>query len=104
MNTQIDPKDGLIVNLDKIIAQHPGLGRLERFRDLCSKNFMYQKLARKLTEAEFDDCVAFIEDNSDLDNNEFAHKLNRWKLDQLRSKHHTDMWALLTACNTGRTK
>jgi hypothetical protein len=70
--------------------------RLERFQTMPG-HLMYKKMMLRLTEDEFDQCVAFIEESEDLGTSEFADKVNRWKLDQPRTKHHTDMWALLLA-------
>ncbi len=74
--------------------------RLEKFRNFCHHPIQ-KKLARKLTEAEFDECVAFIEDHEHLDRNGFVFKVNRWKLDQPKTRNHVIMWNLLVQVAVG---
>ena len=38
-------------------------------------------------------------ENNHLSKDDFSLKVNRWGLDQPRSKHHTDMWALVSQSN-----
>lgn len=77
--------------------------RLEKFRSMA-EHVMHRKTMRRLSESEFDECVAFIEDHDHLDVNEFTLKVNRWKLDQPKTKHHTDMWALCLQSNVPERK
>ncbi len=74
--------------------------RLAKFRSFCS-HVIHKKQALRLSEAEFDECVAFIEDHADLSKDDFVFKVNRWKLDQPKTKHHTDMWSLVLQSAVG---
>lgn len=54
--------------------------RVQALQNLCSA-YPYKQKCKKLTEAEFDELVAFIEDNSELDHGQFMMKSRRWYLD-----------------------
>lgn len=74
--------------------------RLEAFKDRCQR-YPYAKLAKRLSEADFDRVVAFIEDNDHLAHLEFEYAVNRMFLnDKNRTKNYTIMMELLTVCNT----
>lgn len=57
-------------------------------------------LFAKLTEADLEQCRAFIRDRSSLDRNDFAKEVNRWMLDQPKPKNYTAMWALVSQANS----
>lgn len=59
----------------------PKFNRLEALKELVSA-YPYQQKARRLTEAEFDELVTFIEDHADLDHGHFMMKARRWYLDK----------------------
>ena len=73
--------DERVINLARL-AEHPH----------------YHKLMQRLTEAEFDGVIAFLEDHADLDRDAFTLKVNSFELDQPKSKHHAEMTDLLLAC------
>jgi hypothetical protein len=58
------------------------MNRLEYFRLRVGEHILYKRLALKLSEAEFDSCVAFIEDNDHLAHLEFEYAINRMFLDR----------------------
>jgi len=65
-----------------------------------SEHPMFSKLIRRLSKVEYGECLQFIDANDALDANRFAEKVNRWKLDQPKTKRHSDMWALVMQTNT----
>lgn len=74
--------------------------RLEALQIKC-KQYPYQKSAKKMTEAEFDQIIEFIEDNDYLGHLEFEYAVNRMFLNQLtKPKNWVIMTELLTVCNT----
>jgi hypothetical protein len=73
--------------------------RLEALRDRCQR-YPYQKRAQRLTEAEFDSMVAFLEDHESLDHLEFEYAVNRMFLDKEKPQHWGIIMDLLIACNT----
>lgn len=65
-----------------------------------SEHVMHHRMFKRLTAAELQLCRDFLRDNESLDRHAFAHKVNRWFLDQPnKPKHLTDMWALLIQAN-----
>lgn len=57
------------------------MGRIQAFQQLCTE-WNGKRLATKLTESEFDEVVAFIEDNDGLPFLEFEYAANRLHLDE----------------------
>ncbi len=79
--------------------------RLDHFRLRVSSHVLYQRLARKLSEAEFDQCVEFIEDHAHLDYLEFEYAANRMFLDRKdKPKNWTVMQELIMVSNGCRMK
>lgn len=74
----------------------PKSNRMKRFEELSSHP-MYYKLFDKLTDKERVMCRSLLMESEDLDDNEFAFKVNRWMLDQERPKNYSAMWALMMA-------
>lgn len=83
------------------------MNRVEALKELCG-SYPYVKAAKMITEAEFDETVAFIEDNDNLDHLEFEYKVNRWYLDSTKKpKNIAVMSWLLVSANTrakGKTR
>lgn len=83
------------------------MSRIQALQQI-SREFNGGKLAKKLTEAEFDEVVSFIEDHDQLPHLEFEYAVNRWKLDiPVRPKNLFTMHELALSANTrahGRTK
>jgi hypothetical protein len=73
--------------------------RLEALTIRCSQ-LPYKKVANKLSEAEFDKMVAFLEDNDHLGHLEFEYAVNRMFLDKDKSKNWSIIQELLCVCNT----
>lgn len=83
--------------------------RTSRFNNLALHPMLGRDF-KKLTLSEVLECHALLESLSDLDDQSFLLRLNRWKMDQpeKRSKRHAIQWGLLsqsveTQCNR-RTK
>jgi hypothetical protein len=73
--------------------------RLESLKDRVQQ-YPYKKSALKLTEAEFDEMVAFIEENDELGHLEFEYAVNRMFLSKKeKPKHAFIMMELLVVCN-----
>lgn len=70
--------------------------RLAAFRALANHAWHGRELAR-LKKSEREECEQFIIANDHLDSEKFQETLNRWKLDQLRTKNHSLMWGLVSA-------
>ena len=82
-----------------------GCNRMHRFNEL-SKHPMLGKDFKKLTLSEVLECHALIKNLSDLSDDDFLLKINRWKMDQpeKRSPRHGIQWGLMaqsieTKCN-----
>lgn len=98
----------ILVQIDQAIQlatacseEAPGaMTRLEAFRKICTE-WNGKRLADKLTEHEFDEAVAFIEDNDWLAFLDFEYAANRWYLDKpTRPKQLTAMIELVQSANT----
>jgi hypothetical protein len=72
--------------------------RVEALKSMV-QGYPYRNHAQKLTEAQFDTVVAFIEDNDTLGHLEFEYKANRWLIDNKEPKK-TIMWDLLVSANS----
>lgn len=75
--------------------------RLEKFKDRVANHPLYNRLANRLSESEFDRCVEFIEDHDSLDADAFERKVVRMHLDKDKSKNWTVIEDLLLMCNSG---
>jgi hypothetical protein len=73
--------------------------RLEALK-LKVQQYPYQKNALKLSEAEFDEMVAFLEEKDDLGHLEFEYAVNRMFLDRPKPKHFAIVQELLSVANT----
>lgn len=73
--------------------------RLQAFQDRIQR-LPYSKVAQRLTEAEFDEIVDFIEDHHDLNHLDFEHEVNRMHLDRPKSKNWAIVQELLVVANT----
>ena len=73
--------------------------RVEALRDRAANHILYKRLASKLSTAEFDQLVSFIEDNDELDQLAFEYKASRLFLDGPKPKHFSVMIELLHVCN-----
>lgn len=74
--------------------------RVEKLAQLCLHP-SYKKVARALTEAEFDFCVEFCEENADLEPLQFEDKVNRLFIDdKARPKNSSVICELLLPCAT----
>ena len=51
--------------------------RIDGLKDRCTNHYFYSRSAKKLTEAEFDRMVQFIEDRTHLNFGEFALAAHR---------------------------
>ena len=79
----------------------PFTTRLEALLDRTKNHPIYQKLGQRLTEAEFDRIVEFIEDHDQLGHLEFEYAVNRMFLDGApRPKNWGIIQELLTIVNT----
>lgn len=76
--------------------------RIDYFRDRCTNHYLYSKHAKKLSEAEFDECVDFIEEHDQLSHLQFEYAVNRYKLDQVKPKNHAIMLELLLVANCAK--
>ncbi len=65
-----------------------------------SSTLPYEKVVKRLTEAEFDLVVEFIEDHDRLGHLEFEYAINRMHLDRKKPKHWAIIEELLAVCNT----
>lgn len=72
--------------------------RIEALKQLCTE-FNGGKLARSLTEGEFEELIAFIEDNDDRDFLKFEQTVNRWHLDKKKPKNLFKMQELALSAN-----
>lgn len=73
--------------------------RIEKLKYLSSEDAWYKKLCLKLTEAEFDQLIEIIQDNDDLNNDQFTLLVNRYFLDKKnKPKNWTAMSDILLAC------
>jgi len=78
------------------------VSRAERFLSLKGHAWLGKDYA-KLSQKQLDECAAFLQQHSELTDNEFMHQLNRWKMDQpeARTKHYPLQWGLLSqSCET----
>lgn len=73
--------------------------RLEALRDRCQR-YPYQKNAKRLSEAEFDSMVEFLEENDHLGHLEFEYAVNRMFLDRPKAKNFAIIQELLSVANT----
>lgn len=73
--------------------------RIEALK-LKVKQYPYEKSAKKLSEADFDRVVEFIDDNDHLGHLEFEYAVNRMFLDKPKPKHFAIMQELLSVVNT----
>jgi len=64
------------------MAEHPMLG----------------KLIKKISAKERESCEQFLRINEDLNSDNFAHKCNRWMLNETRPKNYSAMWAIVSQC------
>lgn len=72
---------------------------MSRFDNLISieKNKYLSKLFDKLKKQEREMLLDFVMENDHLSKDEYAHKANRWFIDQkIKPKNHVDMWAIAT--------
>ncbi len=74
--------------------------RLVRFHSLKS-HLVIGVCFKVLGPKEIQACEAFINESTALDDNEFAHKINRWMLDWPKEKRPSSkkvsaMWALVS--------
>lgn len=77
------------------------MNRLSVFKEKCSTEFHCKKLALKISEAEFDLAVGFIEDNDHLGHLEFEYAVNRMFLDKPeKPKNWAVICELLMLTNT----
>lgn len=73
--------------------------RIVALREFCS-DFYGKKLALKVTEAQFDQVVAFIQDHDHLGHLEFEYAVNRMYLDKPKPKGWTEVMEMLLSANT----
>jgi len=73
--------------------------RVEALKEYA-KSYHGQRLCDRLTESEFDEVVAFIDDNEDLDHLQFEYAVNRFYLDQPKPKNFPVMQEILSSVNT----
>lgn len=73
--------------------------RIDAIKDLCER-YPYQKSARRMSEAEFDQMVAFIDDHNELGHLEFEYAVNRMFLDKPKPKSWAIVQELLIAANS----
>lgn len=73
--------------------------RLEAFISF-EKCPMRAKMIKKITEAQYIECVGFIEENDSLEPWAFEQKLNRWKMGEEKPKQFTYMWSLILEANS----
>jgi hypothetical protein len=74
--------------------------RAQAFQDRSQNHLLYKRLAKKLTSAEIEVCVDFIEDHSDLDVQEFERKASTLFLDNPEKPKNTNiMIELLQVAN-----
>lgn len=66
--------------------------RIDYFRLRTAEHVLYKRLALKLSEAEFDQCVDFIEEHDHLDHLQFERKINRLFLDR---EHKPKNWTII---------
>lgn len=78
------------------------MNRLEALTDRATK-YPYKKSAQRLSDAEFDLMVEFIEDNDHLGHLEFEYAANRFFLNgnysELKHSHKSIITELLIVCN-----
>ena len=72
------------------------MDRINKFKKL-KEHPMMGKDFKKLSSAEYMECITFLTFTDSLNRNEYCSRVNRWKLDQPneRTKNHTIMWSLL---------
>lgn len=75
------------------------MNRLDALKSRCQQ-YPYRKSAARLTEAEFDMLVAFIDDHDELGHLEFEYAVNRMFLNCSKPKNWTIIQELLTISNT----
>lgn len=73
------------------------MSRLEKFKKLKTHPYLGKDF-KKLKESEYNECIGFLESTEGYPRDVYVIALNRWKLDEVRSKNHTVMWSLLTEC------
>lgn len=54
------------------------------------------KLMAKITQEEWKECELFLKAHAGFSKAHFAMAVDKWKLDQPKTKNHSTMWALLT--------
>lgn len=74
--------------------------RLSIFRERCENHWQYRRLVKRLTEAEFDMIVDFIDDNDGLGHLEFEYAVNRMFLHADKPKNWSIIQELLLLTNT----
>lgn len=77
--------------------------RIEGLHQVC-RDLHGSRLAKKLTESEFDDLVAFCEDHEDLGHLEFEYAVNRWHLDQPNRPKNCFLMQELAICANVRAR
>lgn len=74
--------------------------RIDALKLFC-KGFHGFKLSCKISEAEFDEMIEFLEEWDHLGTIEFEHKINRWYLDNPnKPKHLFIMAEILMSANS----
>lgn len=77
------------------------MNRLDKFRVLRhSSNQYYLRLFKRLTQEEVAECERFLEKHEALDPHLFESALNRWKLNEPKTKNHGFAWAILCEINS----
>ncbi len=72
--------------------------RLTALQELCTA-YHYKRMAQKLSTAEFDKMIEFVEDFDDLGHLEFEYAVNRMHVCKPRTKNWAVIEELLMACN-----
>lgn len=76
----------------------PESPRIKALQELCVA-YHYGKLASKLTSAEFDKMIEFVEDFDDLGHLEFEYAVNRMHICKPRTEHWSIIEELLVSAN-----
>lgn len=74
--------------------------RLQLFESRCREHLVYRRLAKRISETEFDKIVAFIEDNDHLGVNDFELAINRMYLKEPKTKSWPIVQELLSMTNS----
>jgi hypothetical protein len=69
---------------------------------LICKEFHYEKLVRRLSEAELIECEEFCRDNQPLGHLEFEYEANRWYLDNPKKPKHLSIMVELVGVANDR--